>query len=393
MQESEQIRSVIKTIRSVIGAMRQKKISMEDIQNIQLAADEINRILYHSERLKFQKKYDLSLETEYELFIRELEQLCTFWEQSLKRRSGIMPDRDFWDLYEYFNYVDPDTIYQTTVDNFLELPEGVQIEFLSLPHRYPFLQNRIDFTKQDFSLIRQHAEMMAGQAENYRWLYERLSDYRSRMVLNGIVRYWFYFDIQKLHRLSESTFTDYFDLDILPCGENDVVADLGAYIGDSVAGYIRTYGVYKKIYAYEPDPANYRMLLQNVGNLPGVITRQKGVCDRSGIMYMNGGPVNVGSKILDQGAREIEVTTLDEDIREPLSVIKMDIEGAEKDAIRGASSHIRAEKPKLLISSYHTPEDLFEIPRLIDSIRDDYKFYMRLNGRGIWPCDYVLFAI
>lgn len=91
MQESEQIRSVIKTIRSVIGAMRQRKISMEDIRNIQLAADEINRILYHSEQLRFQKKYDLSSDAEYELYIRELEQLCTSWEQSLKRRSGIMP--------------------------------------------------------------------------------------------------------------------------------------------------------------------------------------------------------------------------------------------------------------------------------------------------------------
>ena len=71
----------------------------------------------------------------------------------------------------------------------------------------------------------------------------------------------------------------------------------------------------------------------------------------------------------------------------------MDIEGAEKDAIRGASSHIRSEKPRLLISTYHIPEDIFEIPRLISDMREDYRFYMRLNGRGIWPCDYVLFAI
>lgn len=51
---------------------------------------------------------------------------------------------------------------------------------------------------------------------------------------------------------------------------------------------------------------------------------------------------------------------------------------------------------KLLESEYfltHLPEDIFEIPQLISSIRDDYKFYMRFNGMGLWPCDYVLFAV
>ena len=94
------------------------------------------------------------------------------------------------------------------------------------------------------------------------------------------------------------------------------------------------------------------------------------------------------------GNVRIEVVSLDEDIKEPITIIKMDIEGAEKAALRGAYHHIKNEKPRLLISSYHMPEDIFEIPKLIHSIRDDYKFYMRFNGHnGLWPCDYVLFAI
>lgn len=80
-------------------------------------------------------------------------------------------------------------------------------------------------------------------------------------------------------------------------------------------------------------------------------------------------------------------------IKEPVTVIKMDIEGAEQDALKGAARHIAEEKPRLLISTYHKPEDLFQIPRLIDSMRNDYTYYLRFNGKGLWPCDHVLFAV
>lgn len=62
---------------------------------------------------------------------------------------------------------------------------------------------------------------MVNEVEKYRWLYEHLIDYRSKKVLNGIIRYWFEFDLDKLHSLTEMIFSEYYDLDILECGEND----------------------------------------------------------------------------------------------------------------------------------------------------------------------------
>lgn len=101
-----------------------------------------------------------------------------------------------------------------------------------------------------------------------------------------------------------------------------------------------------------------------------------------------------GNKLLASGDTAVEAVSLDEDISEPVSMIKMDIEGAEKDAILGAANHIKTEKPRLLILAYHFPEDIFEIPLLIHEIRDDYQFYLWFYGRGcIWLCDYVLFAV
>ena len=111
-------------------------------------------------------------------------------------------------------------------------------------------------------------------------------------------------------------------------------------------------------------------------------------------MYVNDILNGAGNKIEEKGDTPVEIVTLDEDIEESISVIKMDIEGAEKAAINGAARHIKEDRPKLMISAYHKPEDIFEIPHLINDIRDDYQYYLRFNGHnGIWPCDYVLFAV
>ena len=394
VQDYEQVKSVIKTIKIIANAMKVKQIGFEDIQNVQITVAEINQMLYHTAKLKFQRDYNLNLEGDYFSYAGELEALAVLWEESLKHYEENSVDREFWGIYEYFKYVDPDTIYQTIVEVFKALPEGLRIEFLSLPHRYTFLTSKIDYTKEDFSLIRQHVNLMVKEVEKYRWLYEHLSDYRSKKVLNGVIRYWFEFDLNKLHALTETVFFDYYDLDILQCDQNDVMVDIGAYTGDSVLDFIYTYGEYNKIYAYEITPSTYQALQQNVSGYPNVTLVNKGVGNHNGKMYVSGIAYGAGNKISEQGETEVEVVTLDEDIKEPVTVIKMDIEGAEKDALLGAKRHIVEEKPKLLISSYHLPEDIFEIPYLIHSIREDYKFYMRFNGHnGIWPCDYVLFAV
>ncbi|MCI7129065.1 MAG: FkbM family methyltransferase [Lachnospiraceae bacterium] len=394
MQNYDQIQSIIVDVQKIARAMKSKAISVKDIQNVQAISIEINNILYHTPRLRFQREYDLGKEDDYYSYSGEILALVELWEQSLQQRSGNKTDIEFWEIYEYFKYGDADDIYRTVVQHFLSLPEGLRIEYLSLPHRYTFLQKHLDFTENDFSLIAQHVEMMVNSVEKYKWLYEHLADYRSKHILNGIIRYWFDFDVDRLHSLCETIFPDYYDLDILQCGENDVMVDLGAFIGDSVEAYITTYSTYKKIYAYEMTPSAFEIMQNRMGGYSNVILKKNGVGSEKGIMYVNSSDNGLANKLLTEGDTAVEVVTLDEDISEPITVIKMDIEGAEKDAILGAEYHILNEKPRLLISTYHTPGDIFDIPCLINDIRDDYKFYMRFNGHGcLWPCDYVLFAV
>ena len=59
------------------------------------------------------------------------------------------------------------------------------------------------------------------------------------------------------------------------------------------------------------------------------------------------------------------------------TVIKFDVEGAEKEALLGCEKTIKAYKPRLMVSAYHKSEDLFVLPLLIKELCPEYKIYLR----------------
>ena len=78
-----------------------------------------------------------------------------------------------------------------------------------------------------------------------------------------------------------------------------------------------------------------------------------------------------------EGQTEVPVLTIDSVVKEAPTFVKMDIEGSESEAIKGAANWIKKSKPKLAIAAYHYAYDLW---KLMDEIRDlnsDYKFYLR----------------
>jgi hypothetical protein len=93
-----------------------------------------------------------------------------------------------------------------------------------------------------------------------------------------------------------------------------------------------------------------------------------------------------------QGEIEVECATLDELLTEDGSTyIKMDIEGAEPDALIGAKHVIQKAKPILAISVYHQQNHLWKIPLLVQSLYDQYNFYLRPHNEEGW--DLILYAV
>jgi hypothetical protein len=82
---------------------------------------------------------------------------------------------------------------------------------------------------------------------------------------------------------------------------------------------------------------------------------------------------------------EIIVCALDTQLPgEKISLIKMDIEGAEIEAIKGAANVIKENKPKMAVAAYHRIDDLYEIPLLLHSIYPNYNLYLRHIGNEIY---------
>lgn len=56
--------------------------------------------------------------------------------------------------------------------------------------------------------------------------------------------------------------------------------------------------------------------------------------------------------------------------------IKMDVEGSEINSLKGALKTLAEHRPKLAISIYHKPQDLYFIPLFLKNICDGYEFYI-----------------
>jgi len=170
--------------------------------------------------------------------------------------------------------------------------------------------------------------------------------------------------------------------DIVKVEKNDIVIDCGGCWGDT-ALYFASMGA-RDVYVYEFIPSNIEIMKQNLEINPHLVSQihlvNNPVWENSGIKlsYLDDGP---SSLVDDFNKFEDKTVTLSiDDLVEKENIdkvdfIKMDIEGAEIPALKGAVNTIVKFKPKLAISAYHKIDDLEKIPRLINSIRDDYKFY------------------
>jgi hypothetical protein len=98
------------------------------------------------------------------------------------------------------------------------------------------------------------------------------------------------------------------------------------------------------------------------------------------------------SMITDDSKNFIEVDTVDNIAAgKPVSYIKLDVEGAELEALKGAEQTIKTFKPILGISIYHKQRDLIDIPMYLKVIVPEYKFYFRVHKK--LAIDTVLYAV
>ncbi|MDR0516773.1 MAG: FkbM family methyltransferase [Fibromonadaceae bacterium] len=186
----------------------------------------------------------------------------------------------------------------------------------------------------------------------------------------------------------------YFGLDFINFSDNEIYVDVGCFDGYTIEKFIQFCGgKYKKIYGMEPDPINFDITKKCITNkgFENVALIAKGAWSKEDILSFSNN-ASGSSKISSEGVIKVPVTSIDEMVGDDaVTFIKMDIEGTELEALKGAVKTISRNKPKLAICVYHNAIDILEIPIFIDSLISDYKYYLRHHTNS-YP-ETVLYAV
>lgn len=172
----------------------------------------------------------------------------------------------------------------------------------------------------------------------------------------------------------------YFDLPQLPRVKDEVFVDAGSYDGATSRQFVQwAGGQYHHIYAFESNPDSIPKCRRGLQ----LISAEKTTLFPCGVWKeraeLHFSPIGHDTmQVNEAGNLCLPVTSIDEELGdERVTFIKMDVEGAEKEALRGAKRMIMEQRPKLAICVYHWPEDIVEIPRYILSIHPDYRLFLR----------------
>lgn len=219
-----------------------------------------------------------------------------------------------------------------------------------------------------------------------------LADDVSRQVYFDAIRYRQTHDRKDAPAYSEKD--QYFVKDIVPLLKEEVFIDCGAFNGDTMKAFRRASGgVYKSIVCFEPVEESCRKL-EKSGQGKRVTAIQAGVYKETTTLFFNADN-GKGSKIANKSSAKTVATpvrAIDDTIEcHDATFIKMDVEGAEMDALTGAKETIQRNKPKLAICIYHKDRDFIDIPRYILSLVPDYKLYVRHHAFS--TNETVLYAI
>ena len=303
-------------------------------------------------------------------------------------------DKNFYNIIDEIKSKDVYDIYFHILEKFKNISENTQRSMERFFAKYDYW-GELKIDDGNFKVFINKANVFKKYADDYVKLYESLKDYKSKYVLFAILNDFYNFDFVSLKNATEYCFKHYFDLNLIPKLKENVFVDVGAYVGDTVLDYVESYGKesFQKIYCYEICQENIDKMKINLKNFDNIEIKRKAVSDKKGKLKFDLDNDISSNHISLDGKIEVEGVALDEDIKEKISMVKMDIEGSEMKALAGMKEHIKNDTPILLISVYHNNTDLVEIPKYIRSLNGNYDYYLRYYGGCVYATEIVLFAL
>jgi FkbM family methyltransferase len=156
----------------------------------------------------------------------------------------------------------------------------------------------------------------------------------------------------------------------------DVAIDGGAGWGDTALWLADAVGPEGRVISVEVEDANLELVRRNVALNPGArIEVVEGALWSEPGRTLSFAPAGPSSRVGDGGASATSVT-IDELRPGRVGFIKLDVEGAELEALRGAETTLREDRPRLAIAAYHHDDDLVALPAYLDELGVGYELYL-----------------
>lgn len=216
--------------------------------------------------------------------------------------------------------------------------------------------------------------------EKYEKVYNLLSDEKSKTIFTKVINFKISFDFDFMQGFINNHEEQYFDKELIPSMKDIVFVDGGSYIGDTIPSIIKNFPDFKKIYCVEPNDLHISIAKKNFPLHENIEFINCGLGNKKQISTQ----VQESQDNCAHDYQAENIDTIDNLIKEKVDFIKLDIEGAEQDALLGAKNTIEKYHPILAICIYHKAEDWYKIPQIVLDINPQYDIYIRHYMEGIY---------
>jgi FkbM family methyltransferase len=246
--------------------------------------------------------------------------------------------------------------------------------------------------RRDHYWLTSDVDIYARESDQIAQARRQLADKRSESLFTSLMEYRTEGDIRALPDVDPPRL-QYLPTDVDFIDGAVSLVDAGAYDGDTIRSYLDAGVELESVLALEPDPANFRQLTEELSShedlvgvrLPLALGRRTELVG----FAANG---TAAATISESGRARIQCVALDDAVQGwPLTHVKMDIEGAESDALAGMRRLLTSARPRLAISAYHRPEHLWTLLLELAALDLGYRFHVRCYGEQCF--DTVLYAI
>ncbi len=216
-----------------------------------------------------------------------------------------------------------------------------------------------------------------------------LADSTSRGLFDALLRYRRHGKVADCP--SPSLDDEYTPTDLPRFVEPLRIVDCGAFTGVAIHKFLTAGYAIDSVVAFEPDPANFATLASRDLPVGRSLCLPLGTWSTTTQLNFSSGN-SMASHLSDSGDVTIQCVAIDDVLHgEQVNVVKLDVEGAEIESLKGMEQLVRDQRPNLLVSAYHTPGHLHEIAELIDDWGLGYRFHLRVHEQNSFGV--VLYAL